>query len=91
MVTYFVAGALLLCSSCGNSSVGAQSYYGGNTMQNRYSFITWTNHPNEASKPNLLKLDFRLLSAQRGGTAPISSEFQMPPKSAGFDQPRDYI
>merc|ERR1712008_509129 len=32
----------------------------------------------------------RLLSQQRG-TAPISSEFQIPPKAAGFDQPRDYI
>lgn len=35
MVTHFVAGALMLCSSCGNSSVGTTSYYGGNTMQNR--------------------------------------------------------
>lgn len=67
MVTYFVAGGLMLCGSCGNASVGTHSYYGGNTMQNR------------------------LLSQQRGGTAPISSEFQMPPKAAGFDQPRDYI
>ena len=28
-------GALLVCSSCGNGSVGTNSYYGGNTMQNR--------------------------------------------------------
>ena len=55
MVTYFVAGALLLCSSCGNSSVGAQSYYGGNTMQNRYSIITKTKC--KAKHTDLLKLN----------------------------------
>ena len=25
----------MICSSCGNGSVGTNSYYGGNTMQNR--------------------------------------------------------
>lgn len=35
MVVHLIAGALLICSSCGNGSVGTNSYYGGNTMQNR--------------------------------------------------------
>ena len=62
-----ILGAIFLCSSCGNASVGAQSYYGSNTMQNR------------------------LLSNQRNGaTAPVSGDFQMPPKKYG-GQSQDYI
>lgn len=58
----------MICSSCGNASVGASSssyFGGGNTMQNR-------------------------LIQNRGGTAPISNEFQMPQKN-DYSAPQNYI
>jgi len=68
MVVHIVAGSVLICSSCGNASVGASSssyFGGGNTMQNR-------------------------LIQNRGGTAPISNEFQMPQKN-DYSAPQNYI